>query len=196
VHPTRDPRFLATALLPLWLASASALGGWISPAGRAASSAAAVTIVGVVLVVSRTVVEGAPFQRLAFEHYVESRALRDALVDIGRRIAPNQQVALLGRSDALSPALLRWYLGPPSTETSFPIEVVRVADEPWLDLVDVVVLAAPFDELGTAAFDPEQQRHLRWLAPRLARGTLVEERQWPIADLGARLTLYGRRGPP
>lgn len=196
VHPTRDPRFLATALLPLWLASASVLGAGLSRVGRGASIAAAVAIVGVVLVVSRSVVQGAPFQRLAFEHYVESRALREALADLGRRIAPHQPVALLGRSDALSPALFRWYLGPPAGHAAFPIELTRVADEPWLDRAAAVVLAAPFDSThGTAAFDPEQPRHVQWLRSRLDRGILVEERQWALPDLNARLTLYRRRVP-
>lgn len=196
VHPTRDPRFLATALLPLWLASASMLGAWISRPGRAASSAAAVAIVGVVLVMSRTVVDGAPFQRLAFEHYVESSALREALADLDRRIAPNQQSAVLGRSDALSPSLFRWYLGPPSGHASFPVEISRVADEVWLDRADVVVLAAPLDDhTGPDELREFHARHAAWLAPRLALGALIEERQWPIRDQGVRLILYRRRAP-
>lgn len=195
-HPSRDPRFLATALLPLWLASASVIGGWASRAGRAVAAVTTMALVGLALMMSRTVVEGARFQRLASEHYVESHALRAALADLERRLGSARQVALLGRSDILSPSLLRWYLGPPGGAPAFPLELTRVGDEPWLDRVDAVVLAAPVDELVTEAFDSEQPRHLLWLAPRLARGTLVEEQQWPIAELGARLTLYRRRDLP
>jgi hypothetical protein len=191
-HPTRDPRFLATALLPLWLASSGGLGAWIERAGRAASIAAAVVVVGVVVALSRAVVAGAPFQRLAFEHYVESGELREALADLGRLTA-SHEVAVLGRSDALSPALFRWYLGPPAGHAAFPVEVYRVADEPWLDRVDMVVLAAPLDDrTGPDELRGPHARHTAWLEPRLRRGALVEEHQWEIRDLGARLILFRR----
>ena len=192
-HQTRDPRFLLLAMPPLWLVSASEVGTWLwrrSPTG--AALAAVVVAIGAVLGAEATV-RGARFQRIAFDNYVASPALHAAFATIRDAIGPADRVAVLGRRDAISPGLVRWQLGPPEGETTFPIEILRAGDVDALDHVQLVVLVAPASwPAAPPEIAEEAARDSARVQLHIEEGTLVPVGELPIDDLHVSLRLYRR----
>jgi hypothetical protein len=141
----------------------------------------------------QTAVRGAAFQRLAFANYVESPRLASALAGIRDQRGPTDRLAFLGHRDAVSPALLRWHLGPPSGEATFPLEILRVADLAALETSELVLLVAPLDpRTTTMSIANDHARDLARVRTHVRAGALAIVHEYPIPDLEVSLRLYRR----
>lgn len=192
-HQTRDPRFLLLAMPPFWLAGASGAATVLARWPARPTGIVAVVILGAALAGAHLTIGGATFQRLAFQHYVDSPRLTNAFVALRAMTRPGERVAVVGRHEAVSPGLVRWQLGPASGEPALPVEVLRVADEPWLDRADVVVHVVPHapNEASRAAAERDDAR----VETRIARGALVEVQETVVDAPGVTIRVYRRRPP-
>jgi len=190
-HHTRFSRFLALPVSLVWLVSASELGTAVWRRSALLAAFAAPVVIGYALATAQTVVAGEPFRRLAFENYVDSPALHQALATLRADIGPVDRLAILGRSDALSPALFKWQLGPPAGETSFPLDIVRAVDVALIDTATCVLLIAPSHaELSSDEIRGDFPRHVARLQPWLDAGTFILTREIPVSDLQVTLRFY------
>lgn len=179
MHHTRDPRFLLLAMPPLWLVSASELGAWLTPRQPATARVLSLAVVMVALVTSDAVTAGGGFRRAAFANYVNSPALADAFAAIRTATRPGDRTAVIGRSDVVSPALVRWQLGPAGGGGRVPDEVARESDLPSVTTAEWVVLIEPSETPMASA--------QRVVSDLTRAGVLVSSRTYPIADLGVTL---------
>ncbi len=190
-HHTRFSRFLALPVALVWLVSASELGTAVWRRSHLLAALAAPVVIGYALVTAHAVVAGEPFRRLAFENYLDSPALDKALASLRAEIGPGDRVAILGRSDALSPALFKWQLGPPAGESSFPLDIVKDVDVALIDTATCVLLIAPASaDLSSPEITSEFPRHVARLQPHLDAGTFILARELPVNDLQVTLQFY------
>jgi hypothetical protein len=196
LHQTRDPRFVLLAMPAWWLASAGELAHRVTRGHPLATPVALVAVVLATAAGALHTVRGSTFERIAFSNYVSSPRLGEAFTAIRDLLGRESRTVFLGRRDAISPALVRWQLGPSSGAAEFPDEVLGIADVPALDTADAVVLIAPADAtLAHPAEARDYARDMDRLRPFLEAGTLEMAADYPVVDLNARLTLYRRRGP-
>lgn len=191
-HHTRDPRFLLLAMPPLWLASAGAIGAWLTTRRTPAVTAASIGLAVAAAAGAEATAGGAAFQRLVRQQYVDSATLAGTMAAIRDETGPRDRVAVIGRIDALSPALLAWELGPPSGEPAFPREVLREADAPALDSADVVVFVAPLTATADA-FSRERERARLRVEGRAEAGQLRPVREFRVDDAGVRVLVFRRQ---
>jgi hypothetical protein len=194
LHQTRFPRFLLLTVVLLLLAAASEIGRWFSGsrAGRIAAAVMAPVVLISGVAAARQVVTEERFLTVAFEHYTDSNALRNALGVIRDDLAADDRLVIVGQSNELSPALFRWELGPPSGVECFPF---LMAGEGRLDLALAtrVLLLEPLDAgpspLDVTSYDPV---HRRAVVEAAHRGELEVRRDIPLPDMRVALRLYGR----
>ncbi len=193
LHQTRFSRFLLLPVVLLCLVAASEVGRWF--AGRGSSRIVAAWLAPVVLIAgvmsARNVVTEERFRAVAFEHYTDSEALRSALAAIRGELTAQERLLIVGQSNALSPALFRWELGPPSGVPRYPFPI---AGEGRLDpgLATLVLLIGPLGSatpLGVDNVDPARVGAVR---EDVDRGALVLRREFPIEDMQVALRLYRR----
>lgn len=195
LHQTRDPRYLLLTIVLVFLGAAAEAGRWLTllmPARLVAVAVAAVVIAAGAVAATR-VVHQERFRRLAFDsHYTDSEALRLALDDIRRELTAADRLVVAGQSERVSPALLRWELGPPSGVPCYPFPI---GGAERLDLAHatrvLVVSSAGRDGLP---MDISATR-VEELTARVGRGDLRLLRRFPLPDLDVDLRLYGQAAP-
>jgi hypothetical protein len=197
LHQTRFPRFLLLTVVLLCLVAASEAGRWFAGrrSGRLVAGLLAPMVLTSGVVAARHVVTEERFRVVAFEHYTDSEPLRSALDAIRGELRAEDRLLIVGQSNELSPALLRWELGPPSGVPCFPFQI---GGEERLDpaLATLVLLigslgsaAAP---IGIENFNPARVRGVR---EEVDRGDLVLRREFPLEDLQVAFRLYRRATP-
>lgn len=198
LHHTRFPRFLLQTVVLLCLAASSEVGRWFAASGRgrlaAALLAPLVAMSGAVAV--RDVVAQPRFTVVAFDNFTDSEPLRAAFGAIRAELNADERLAIVGESDALSPALFRWELGPPSGMPCFPFEVAGARGTD-LALATRVLLIAPLGS-DVAALDVPSHyfAHRDAVLEQAGRGELVFRREIPVSDMDVVFRLYDRASRP
>jgi len=194
LHQTRFPRFLLLTVVLLCLAAASEMGrGFARSRGwRMAGAVLAVVVLIGGVSAARIVVNEPRFRQIAFENYTDNQTLREALDSIRADLTVDDRLAIVGQGNELSPALLRWELGPPSGAACFPFEIggARGVD---LALASTVLLMTPVDS-GASALDLTgyyvAQRQA--VLDRVNRRDLALRREFHVPDMHVALRLYDR----
>jgi hypothetical protein len=202
IHQTRFPRFLVLTVVLLCVVAASEVGRWFdSRRLRVAAAFVAVVMLLCGVVAARRVVAEPRFRDIAFENYTDDEAIRTALDSIRADLTPGDRLAIVGQSNELSPALLRWQLGPPSGVACFPFEIggaqgrdLRLATKVLL----ITAIGATQSSLDETSFYLAQRQAV---LEEVTRGELTLRREFPIEDrhisfrLYDRATLSGRTAP-
>jgi hypothetical protein len=198
IHQTRFPRFLLLTVVLLCLVAASEVGRWFAGQRglRIVAPIVAVAVLTSGVLAARRVVGEQRFQEVAFENYTDNAILRAAFGEIRSELNGEDRLAIVGQSNELSPALLRWELGPPSGATCFPFEIGG-AQRIDLSLATKVLLMvavgadpAPLDETSYYAAQK------RTVLEQVDRGELRIRRDILVSDRHIALRLYDRTSAP
>jgi hypothetical protein len=195
VHQTRFPRFLMQPVLLFWLASAAEIGSWFRGRGVLAAGAAGIVAAASLIFAvadAPAIVASESFQRIALEHYTDSPALNTAFETIRSGLSPTDRIAVLGRSNELSPGLFDWELGPPSGAPAFPVSIVGGGDDVIDHATRVVLIVPTSSELTSAEITEAYAGHASALQKRLDRGELALDRDLPVDTLHVTLRVYRR----
>jgi hypothetical protein len=197
-HQTRFPRFLLLTVVLLCLVAASEVGRWC--AGSRVGRLAGTVLVPVILLLgiegARSAVTQQRFLSVAFENYTDSEPLRRALGTIRGELRSDDRLAIVGEGNDLSPALMRWELGPPSGVACSPFQIGGAAR---LDpaLATRVLLMEPV-AAGRGSLDVTDyylaQRQA--ILARVDAGEFAHHRDFPLDDMQVTLRLYDRVSRP
>jgi hypothetical protein len=198
MHQTRFPRFLLLTVVLLCLAAVSEVGRWCAGStwGRLAGMAIAPIVLTLGVLAAQTVVTEERFRMVAFENYTDNQTLRAALDSIRAELKPEDRLAIVGQSNELSPALLRWELGPPSGLPCSPFEIggARGTD---LGLATKVLLLMPMgSEPAVLDVTSNYLAQRQSVLAEVDRGDLRMRRDIPLPDRHLSLNLYDRTAVP
>ena len=196
IHQTRFPRFLLLTVVLLCLVASSEIGRWFGARRglRVVASALALILAGVLA--SRRVVAEPRFRDIAFENYTENDSLRAAFSTLRAELTTEDRLAIVGQSHELSPALLRWELGPPSGVACFPYEAGGAQGVDLRRTTKVLLMVsvgsdpAPLDE--TSYYVAQK----RTVLEQVDRGELRIRRDILVRDRHLALRLYHRTSMP
>lgn len=193
LHQTRFPRFLLLTVVLLCLAAASEIGRWFcrSRGWRTAGSILAIAMLIAGMSAARMVVNEARFRQIAFENYTDNESLRAALDTIRADLAADVRLAIVGQGNELSPALLRWELGPPSGAPCFPFQIGGARGED-LALASRVLLMTPVEAVSALDLTSYYVAQRQAVLDRVGRGELVFRREFQVPDMHVALELYDR----
>lgn len=191
MHQNRQERFLFTTLLPLWLAAAGVTAGWFTggPYRRAVGAAAALALLVHCAGSVPALLDSERVRARAFALYSAAGELQAALEWVRGRVPRDARVVVHGRSNALSPAMFGWELGPPAGFVHFPACVRGKARDEAIaaDRVLLIVSTSPATDPEIDAGDEE---HRRIVEQRVARGEFEPEGAFPLAGAGVEFRLY------
>jgi hypothetical protein len=198
VHQTRFPRFLLLTVVLLCLAAACETGAWFSRtrAWRIAGGVLAAAITAAGVRGANAAVAQDRFRDVAFENYTDSAPLRSALDAIRGELTGDDRLAIVGEGNELSPALLRWELGPPSGVVCSPFQIGGAAR---LDpaLATRVLLMDPLDsDPGALDVTSYYVAQRRTVLERVRGGEFALDREIRLDDLHVALRLYNRTSKP
>ncbi len=195
LHQTRAPRFLVPTMVLLCLAASYEAGAWIG--GRRLLAHILAAVIGAAgLAAVRVVTSQDRFHEIAFENYVDSASLCEALASIRADLHERDRLAIVGQGDAVSPALFRRELGPAAGVACTPFEL---GGAQGIDIARTnrVLLLEPASGESQTLDRPDyyvaQRARVLDLA---AQRTLIARRDIPLPDLGIVLRLYDRTVPP
>jgi len=197
LHQTRFPRFLLLTVVLLCLVAASEVGRLFAARrfGRVVAGLLAPVVLMSGVVAARQVVTEERFRVVAFEHYIDSEALRSALGVIRGELGAEDRLLIVGQNSELSPALFRWELGPPSGLPCFPFPIAGQGRlDPALATLVLLIgpLGSPAAPIGVENFNPAR---VRGVSEEVERGVLVLRREFPLEDMQVALRLYRRAKP-
>src|SRR4051812_12216324 len=198
LHQTRFPRFLLLSVVLLCIAAASEVGGWFARLqwGRAIGSLAAPIVLGVGVVAARTVVTQERFRNIAFENYTHNVTLRAALDSIRAELKPADRLAIVGQSNELSPALLRWEFGPPSGAPCSPFEIGGARGASLALATNVLLMMPTGSEPAALDITPYYVAQRQAVLDEVARGELRMRRDILMEDRHLSLRIYDRTSVP
>jgi hypothetical protein len=198
LHQTWSSRFLILPVVLLCFAAASEVGRWFrgTAAVRATAGVLAAILLAAGLGAARRVVTEERFRSVALEPYTNSTPLREALDTIRGELTADDRLLVVGESDALSPALIRWELGPPSGVPCFPFQIGGAGR---LDpaLATRVLLLVPIDSPRTPLeFGSNDPARLDAILSDIDQGNLVLRRELRVPEMLVALRFYVRTSPP
>ncbi len=198
LHQTRSPRYLLLTVVLLCFTASSEVGRWFAgmPRGPVAAALAAPFVLFAGLAASQRVVHQPRFQTAAFEHFVESPEVHQALDLLRKEIGADDRLAIGGQNNELSHAVLSWELGPPSGVRCFPFELSG-ARRIELSLATMVLLVVAVPANPASLDEPEYYVAQRQaVQDRVDRGELVLRHDIAVSDIGVSLHFYVRPTPP
>jgi len=197
VHQTRFPRFLLLTVVLLCLVAAGESARWFTgPRRRVVGWMLTPVILLLGVAAARVVVTQERFRMVAFENYTDSAPLRSALATVRRELTADDRLAIVGEGNDLSPALMRWELGPPSGVPCAPFQIGGAAR---LDpaLATRVLLIEPFvagrGSLDVTDYYLAQRQAIR---ARIDAGEFGRRRAVRLDDMQVTFQLYDRMSRP
>jgi hypothetical protein len=197
-HQTRFPRFLLLTVVLLCLVAAGESARWCagSPGRRVAGWLLAPVMLLLGVAAARVVVTEDRFRMVAFDNYTDSESLRSALATIRRELTPDDRLAIVGEGNDLSPALMRWELGPPSGVACAPFQIggaTRIDPA----LATRVLLMEPFvagrGSLDVTGYYLAQRQAIR---TRVDAGEFGRRRDLRLDDMQVTFQMYDRASRP
>lgn len=196
-HQTRFPRFLLLTVVLLCLVAAGESARWFtSPRRRVVGWMLTPVTLLLGVAAARVVVTQERFRVVAFDNYTDSAPLRSALAAVRRELTSDDRLAIVGEGNDLSPALMRWELGPPSGVPCAPFQIGGAAR---LDpaLATRVLLIEPFvagrGSLDVTDYYLAQRRAIR---ARIDAGEFGRRRDVRLDDIQVTVQLYDRMSRP
>ena len=159
-HHQKQSRFLFLFPVTLWLVACMEIQYWLQ-------KNAVVNYVSIVLsffvlyygvAFSKNVMQDARFKKYAFEQYTDNKQLNDSFQWMRDSISEKNSVAVLGKSDKLSPALFYWNIGPPKGYSHY-IGTIDPKKYYLLKKADYLVLIIPNNESSDHEIIQKYQNH-------------------------------------
>jgi hypothetical protein len=198
VHQTRFPRFLLlTVVLLCWVAASEAgrlFGGY--RAGRILGGVFAPVVLFTGVAAAGTVVTQERFRDFAFENYTDNEALRTALDAIRADLTADDRLAIVGQGNEVSPALLRWQLGPPSGAPCVPFQIGGAGGIDPVLATRILLMLPTGSEAMALDMTSYYLTQRQFVLDEVARGALVLRRELPLTDMHVALRLYDRTSTP
>jgi hypothetical protein len=193
IHHTKFPRFLLPTFVLLCLIAAAEMGAWLARRSiRLAAMASAPFVIAAALLSATRITKEDPFRVIAFEHYIDSPALGAALTAIRTHLRGIDRLLFIGETEQISPALLRWHLGPPSGVACapYPIGGERRLDPPRATRVLLIVRPdGPLQPINSAHYNPAR---VEQVVESIRSGELHALEEIELPDLGVVMRLFGR----
>lgn len=116
LHPYKQARFVFLALIPIWFIIAMESEYWIGLLNMRRKFISIILSAAVFYLgfsSFKNIIQSEPFRRIALGSYTRNAQLNQAFDWLRGNVRRQDRLAILGKSDALSPALFEWQVGRP-----------------------------------------------------------------------------------
>jgi hypothetical protein len=141
------------------------------------------------LTFSKNTMQDARFKKFAFEQYTDNNQVNNSFQWIRNSINKKYSVAILGKSDRLSPSLFYWNLGPPKGYLHY-IGTVNPKQHYLLKNIDYIVIITPNNKNSDYEITQTYQTHSDYIRYLLDDNSIVYFDEFNIDSINLTFRLY------
>jgi len=173
-HHQKQSRFLFLFPLTLWLVICMEIQYWLQK--NAIVEYASVILSLLVLYhevnASKRTMQDVRFKKFAFEQYTDNNQINNSFKWMRNSVNEKYSVAILGKSNSLSPSLFYWNLGPPKGYLHY-IGTVNPKQHFLLRKADYIAIIVPNNEKADREITQTYQTHAGYIRYLLNNNDIV-----------------------
>ena len=190
-HHQKQSRFLFLLPVTLWLVICMEIQHLLqkNTIVRYVSIVLSLFVLYCCLAFSTNTMQDARFKKFAFEQYTNNNQFNDGFQWIRNSINKESSVAILGKSDRLSPSLFYWNIGPPKGYLHY-IGTVNPKQYYLLEKIDYIVIITPNDKNSDYEITQTYQTHSDYIRYLLDNNSVVYSDEFNIDSANLTFRLY------
>jgi hypothetical protein len=190
-HHQKQSRFLFLLPVTIWLVICMEIQYWLqkNTIVRYISIVLSLLVLYCGLTFSINTMQDARFKKFAFEQYTDNNQVNNGLQWIRNSINKKYSVAILGKSDRLSPSLFYWNLGPPKGYLYY-IGTVNPKQHYLLKNVDYIIIIIPNNKNSDYEITKTYQTHSDYIIYLLDDNSIVYFDEFNIDSINLTFRLY------
>src|SRR5262249_12257695 len=187
----KQPRFLFLLPVTLWLVICMEIQYWLQKniiVGYV-SIVLSLLVLYFGLTFSKNTMQDTRFKQFAFEQYTDNSQFNDSFQWLRNSINKEDRVAILGKSDRLSPSLFYWNIGPPKGYLHY-IGTVNPKQYFLLKKTDYIVIISPNNKNSDYEITQTYQTHSDYIRYLLDNNSVVYSDEFNIDSANLTFRLY------
>ena len=191
LHHQKQSRFLFLFPVTLWLVVCIEIQYWLQK--NAVVEYASVLLSLLVLyygvTFSKSTMQNVRFKNFAFEQYTDNKQINNSFQWIRNSVNEKYSIAILGKSDSLSPSLFYWNIGPPKGYFHY-IGTVNPKQYFLLRKSDYIAIIVPNNEKSDHEITQAYKNHADYIRFLLDNNDIVYLDEFNIDSINLTFRLY------
>ena len=191
LHHQKQSRFLFLFPVTLWLVVCIEIQYWLQK--NAVVEYASVLLSLLVLyygvTFSKSTMQNVRFKNFAFEQYTDNKQINNSFQWIRNSVNEKYSIAILGKSDSLSPSLFYWNIGPPKGYFHY-IGTVNPKQYFLLRKSDYIAIIVPNNEKSDHEITRAYKNHADYIRFLLDNNDIVYLDEFNIDSINLTFRLY------
>ena len=190
-HHQKESRFLFLFPVTLWLITCIEIQHWLEKnvVIRYTSILSALFVLYCGITFSKNVMQDSRFKKFAFAQYTDNNQINDSFKWIKNSINEKDSIAILGKSNTLSPSLFFWNLGPPKGYLYY-IGTVNPKQYSLLKKAKYIAIIAPNSNDADYEITQTYQTHSNYVKYLLDDNSIVYFDEFNIDSINLTFRLY------
>ncbi len=188
-HHQKESRFLFLFPVTLWLITCIEIQHWLEKnvVIKYTSIVSALFVLYCGITFSKNVMQDSRFNKFAFAQYTDNNQINDSFKWI--KINEKDSIAILGKSNTLSPSLFYWNLGPPKGYLYY-IGTVNPKQYSLLKKANYIAIIAPNNNDADYEIAQTYQTHSNYVKYLLDNNSIVYFDEFNIDSINLTFRLY------
>ena len=190
-HHQKESRFLFLFPVTLWLITCIEIQHWLEKnvVIKYTSIVSALFVLYCGITFSKNVMQDSRFNKFAFAQYTDNNQINDSFKWIKNSINEKDSIAILGKSNTLSPSLFYWNLGPPKGYLYY-IGTVNPKQYSLLKKANYIAIIAPNNNDADYEIAQTYQTHSNYVKYLLDNNSIVYFDEFNIDSINLTFRLY------
>ena len=190
-HHQKQSRFIFLFPVTLWLVICMEIQYWLqkNDVSRYISIVLSLLILYCCFTFSKNAMQDTKFKKFAFEQYTDNQQVKDSFQWIRNSINKNYSIAILGKSDSLSPSLFYWNIGPPKGYLHY-VGTVNPKQYYLLNKVDYIAIIIPNNKNSDYEITQTYQTHADYIRRLLDNNSVAYFDEFNIDSVNLTFRLY------
>ena len=190
-HHQKESRFLFLFPVTLWLITCIEIQHWLEKnvVIKYTSIVSALFVLYCGIIFSKNVMQDSRFNKFAFAQYTDNNQINDSFKWIKNSINEKDSIAILGKSNTLSPSLFYWNLGPPKGYLYY-IGTVNPKQYSLLKKANYIAIIAPNNNDADYEIAQTYQTHSNYVKYLLDNNSIVYFDEFNIDSINLTFRLY------
>ena len=190
-HHQKESRFLFLFPVTLWLITCIEIQHWLEKnvVIKYTSIVSSLFVLYCCITFSKNVMQDSRFNKFAFAQYTDNNQINDSFKWIKNSINEKDSIAILGKSNTLSPSLFYWNLGPPKGYLYY-IGTVNPKQYSLLKKANYIAIIAPNNNDADYEIAQTYQTHSNYVKYLLDNNSIVYFDEFNIDSINLTFRLY------
>ena len=190
-HHQKESRFLFLFPVTLWLITCIEIQHWLEKnvVIKYTSIVSSLFVLYCGIIFSKNVMQDSRFNKFAFAQYTDNNQINDSFKWIKNSINEKDSIAILGKSNTLSPSLFYWNLGPPKGYLYY-IGTVNPKQYSLLKKANYIAIIAPNNNDADYEIAQTYQTHSNYVKYLLDNNSIVYFDEFNIDSINLTFRLY------